>query len=276
MDLSLLPHLSDEALRAEAEKRGIAFDGLDRGALIEAIRAAEATAVTAPPPARDVVGPTWPPKADPHGATEPPPAKRAIGTARALFGRVVSMAKSALDRREETPAPAPTRDDAPREPIATRTMAELLIQQGHLERARGILSELAARRDADPAVAELRAAVDAKLTERELRRVATTRSGSGAFVEIVRAATGRGVVWRVDDPALDRGRALLGVPGALTLRVVEVVAHPDGGVESRRADHGPIEREGTWRLDTAPNAKLVVSVGVADAERFVSVLHAAD
>lgn len=272
MDLSLLPHLSDGALREEAARRGIDTAGLDREALIGAIRDADARAV--PEPATvDPLAATVPPE-PPRDADRP---GRAFGAARALLGRVVSMARTALDRgepREEAPeAPAA---DRPPEPIATRTMAELLIRQGHLERAAAILRELC-RGGGDEELAALRADVEGRLADDALRRTATARlrGPGGPFVEILDVPHGRGVAWRVDEASLARGRALLGAPGELTLRVVRVISHPDHTVESRREDRRPLEPSGWARLESVPNARLVVSFGLADGERFVSVLHTA-
>ncbi|HEY8428645.1 MAG TPA: hypothetical protein VIL20_09735, partial [Sandaracinaceae bacterium] len=84
MDLTLLPHLSERALREEAARRGIPTEGLDRAALVDAIRAHEARAATEPPPAPA-----------PAGRTERGP----LGAARAILGRVMDLARSALERR---------------------------------------------------------------------------------------------------------------------------------------------------------------------------------
>jgi len=306
VDLSLLPHLSDSALREEAARRGIDAAGLDREALIAAIRgAARAEPREAAPggsrrrtdrggavsgeglrraaglagDASAVAGPRAP--VDPLAATVPPappeaePPARAFGAARALLGRVVSMARTALDRREEAPRAAAAPPSSS-EPIATRTMAELLIRQGHLERARSILRELAAD-GGDAEVAALLADVEGRLADDALRDLAESRLriAKEPFVALLDVPHGRGLVWRLDEADLGRGRALLGANGVLTLRVVQIVAHPDHSVESRREDRRPLEPAGWTRLDAPEGARLVASVGLSEGERFVSVLHTA-
>lgn len=257
MDLTLLPHLSERALREEAARRGIPTEGLDRAALVDAIRAHEARAATEPPPAPA-----------PAGRTERGP----LGAARAILGRVMDLARSALERRSEPPPPPPS---APDEPIKTRSMARVLEEQGHLARALAIVRELA-QRDADPELAEWRARLERKLALEELReRAHALLERRGAFVEVLAAEGARAVVWCVDDAGLARARALLGEDGALTLRIICVVAHPDYSVETRQEDRRPLEPTGYAILDAEPGAKVVASVGLAAGERFVSAAHGA-
>ncbi|HJL18735.1 MAG TPA: hypothetical protein RMH99_23940, partial [Sandaracinaceae bacterium LLY-WYZ-13_1] len=180
----------------------------------------------------------------------------------------------------QTPAPDTHAPPASDEPIPTRTMAELLVRQGHLARGHAILRELARRTPDDDATAALLTDVAARLTDETLRQRGSARlkRAGPPFVELVRTETGRGVVWRLDEAALARGRSLLGATDAttLTVRVVSIEAKPDHGVESRRADH-PAEAASGWRrVDAPPTARVVVSVGLAADERFVSILHAAD
>jgi hypothetical protein len=67
MDLSLLPHLRERALRQEAERRGVDVGGLDREQVIAAIRAHEARSLTQPLPPP----PSEPPDALGPGEPEP-------------------------------------------------------------------------------------------------------------------------------------------------------------------------------------------------------------
>ena len=274
VDLTLLPHLSEDALRAEAERRGLPTEGFDRDALIAAIRRAEETEAPAPRPAR-------------ARAEAPPTTDRsrreireegAVGKARALFGRVVGIAKAAIEGRvtPSSPPPSALEADEPEEPIATKTMAMVLIDQGHLDRARTILEELAAEGD-DPEVREALAEVNRRRASEVLRPRAEALHAErpGTFVSIVRDDGIVGVVWRVDDEARRRGQALVEADGALTLRVVRVRARADRSVESLRDDHG-IEDAGWLALEGAEDARLVVSVGLAAEDRFASVSHAAD
>lgn len=298
MDLSLLPHLSDAALREEATRRGLDPDGLDRGALIAAIQDAEASAganrtsgargapggggpsgATSGGVARlsRVAGPFRRGGVDALAATVPSPSSRSqpgsgLGAARTLLGRVVSMARTALPRRSSTPpAPAPEEIHSP-EPIATRTMAELLIEQGHFERAAAILRKLATT--GDRAIGALLTEVENRLADDALRARATARleAPGGSFVELLGVEHGRGVVWRSDEASLSRGRALLGAPGQLTLRVVQVVARDDLSVSTRWEDH-PVQPSGWRRIDAPATARLVVSLGLSEGAQFVSIRH---
>lgn len=260
MDLSLLPHLSERALREEAERRGIAYEGLEREALVTAIRAHEARLMTIPPEHHPAAyAPTVPPEGE-GGA------RGALSTARSLLGRVVGLARSALEKRSEPP-PVSAED----EPIRTRSLARLLEDQGHLERALSIVRELAAEAPSDEELARWAGHLERRIAERALRdRSAAAPVG----VEIVAAAGVRGAVWSVDEAGLTRARALLGEHGELTLRVVRVVAHDDHRVESRQEDRRPLAPRGWALLDAPPRARLVVSVGLADGPRFVSIAHA--
>ena len=83
MDLKLLPHLSDEALAAQARERGVDPTGRGREALIEAIRAAAPAPRAHPEPRAE---PEPPP---PPAAPMAPPRRRLLGAARALLDRVI-------------------------------------------------------------------------------------------------------------------------------------------------------------------------------------------
>ena len=262
MDLTLLPHLSERALREEAERRGITFEGLERDALVTAIRAHESRLMTVPPAHHPVA---YAPTVPPAPAVDDPPS--ALSAARSLLGKVVGLARSALERRSEPP-PASVAS-APDEPIRTRSLARLLEDQGHLERALAMVRELAAASSGDEELARWAEHLERKIAESVLGARAA-RLG----VEIVEAAGRRGAVWKIDEAGLGRARALLGAEGELTLRVVRIVRGADYRVESRQEDRRPLEPSGWALLDAPPGTRLVVSVGLAEDARFVSIAHA--
>jgi len=266
VDLSLLPHLSDDALRREARRLGISETGLDREALIGAIRDAE-TRATAPTPREHST-----PSALAGARSPAEPRSGALETARALLGSVLGMAKSALDRRALPEAIA----EPPKEPIRTRTMARLLLQQGHEERALSILRELARTRPEDSGLSAEIADLERRIDERDLRERCTAmlEVRAGSFCAVVSAGALRAAVWRVDEAGHTRARTLLGSPGALTLRTISVVARSDYAVHSERSDRRPLEPSGWAHLDVDAGARVVVSVGLAEDDRFVSIAHA--
>lgn len=241
MDLKLLTHLSEEALRMEARRRGISVVGKSRDAIVDAIR---------------------------EDARPKPVNRGMLGAARALLGRVV---RKVLVRDDPVAAVAERRTPEPavaREPIPTRTMAELLIDQGHLERAIGILRGLGD----DDARARLRA-VESRLIRERLQKVAGAHTDRGVAIYAERDS--RAVGWAIDELGIRRARALLGTDGELTLRIVTVEADAAHAVSSRRVDRSPIERRGSQLLDAGPAARLVISVGLCSGDRFVSIAHAA-
>lgn len=270
MDLSLLPHLSERALREEAERRGIVAAELERDGLIAAIRQHESRLLTVPPsaarPDAARLDAARPDATRTDATPGPSEAQRSpLRAARSLFGRVVGLARSALDKKSEAPPPAEP------EPIRTRSLARLLEDQGHLGRALTIVRELSAEAPSDPELERWAAHLERRIAERALQaRVARVRG-----VEITPTHGLRGVAWSVDEAGIDRGRALLGAEGALTLRVVRVLAHPDRRVESQQEDQPLTSTSGSTLLDAPPNARLIVSVGLSDSERFVSIAHAA-
>ncbi|MGE0788954.1 MAG: hypothetical protein AB7S26_24995 [Sandaracinaceae bacterium] len=260
MDLSMLEHLSDEALRAEAARRQITdADAMDRAALIEAIRR---SAVSLPPNPTSVAAPAEEPKRGTLG-----------GTARAMFGQLVGLAKGALQKRGSSPPPPPSAD----EPIRTRTMAELLIEQGETERGLSILQELEKDRPHDSDLRARTAEIEGQVRAQRAERRAKARlaAGGGPFVELFAEAATRAVAWTVDDHGLERARAVLGEAGTLTLRSVVVAAHKDRSVETRRTDR-PVSVKGAITLGAQADARWVVSVGLAAGERFASIAHVAD
>jgi len=255
MDLSLLAHLSDEALRVEAKRRGIATTAKSREAIIALIREHERPRTTKPEPNMPA-----PRESEPKRSK----GRRGVfGVARQLFGRVI---KRVLE--PERPPPPAAGSPVAREPIPTRTMAELLIDQGQLERAIAILASLG-----DDGARTRLAEIESRLAKSRLEKAAAAHRRDGVAILSERGV--RAVVWRVDEAGLARARALLRAEGQLTLRIVTVEADAALAVSNRSEDRGPIEQSGFELLETGPGARLVVSVGLREADRFVSVAHTA-
>lgn len=220
MELALLRHLSDSALRDKARERGLAVEGLERDALIEALRAELALRPDAPPPS------------------------------------------------------APIAEDAMlEEPIRTRTMAELLLAQGQLERALRILRELGAGSSRDPSLVALLERVEDDAAGRASSREskAILRANEGLVLRVIGERPRCAVVWRADDGACARSAALVG-EGACALRIVRVRACPDHSVETSTEEH-EVAREGFERVTLEHGTHAVVALGTRGPRGFASMIH---
>ncbi len=154
-------------------------------------------------------------------------------------------------------------------------MAQLLEQQGHHERALGIVRELA-EREPDEALHVWRAELERAVAERSLADAAKAvlASATGSSVSLPSVGEAHAVAWCVDEDGLERGRVLLGAEGALTLRIVRVLSLPGHTVEVRQDDR-PVETSGWSAIDVPAKTRVVAAVGLLEADRFVSIAHAA-
>lgn len=177
-----------------------------------------------------------------------------------LLTRVISGLTGAVER----PRVAPPKD----EPIPTRAMAELYIEQGHLERAAAILRALDGS-DAGTRLSEVEAM---QARERLMRALAEGRGEPG--VTLARDGAHCAIAWVLDEAGVARARALV-ADGELTLRVVRVSASVSGQVERAQTDHTIRELRGAEVVEATPGARLIVSVGLRAGERFASIAHAA-
>lgn len=240
----MLEHLTDEALRAEAERRRVAVTPeMDRAAIIEAIRRSAAS---------------LPPGAQGKRST--------FGTARAMLGRVVDLARGALERKEPS-----SEERGADEPIRTRTMAELLIDQGEVARGAAILRELAMDHPDDEDLARRCRELAAQVAQARARE--HLDASEGPFVELLAEGETRAVAWAIDEAGRARARAVLGDDGELTLRAVRIAPDADGKVAPEQEDRS-IEPRGTQLLGAGEATRWVVSVGLRRGDRFVSIAHA--
>lgn len=161
-------------------------------------------------------------------------------------------------------------DSAPaivqQEPIRTMTMARLLVEQGHVERARLILSGL----DVPHETPNASSAPVVPVAKSETKK--TTERESSVTTEALGAQTLR-VRWSVSARGKSRAERLLDTDGALTLRVVAIES--DGAVRSRILTFGPLEDEGAMDVESlAPGATCLAAVGLSTNGRFVAIAHA--
>lgn len=83
--------------------------------------------------------------------------------------------------------------------------------------------------------------------------------------------------WRVGESGIARARAVLGTPGELALRVVAVRVDASSVVHTEITDHGPVDRDGVLIAPAPSDAtRHITSIGLRNADRFVSIAHASD
>ncbi|MEM6956387.1 MAG: hypothetical protein AAF411_18120 [Myxococcota bacterium] len=213
--------------------------------------------------------------------------------------------RSAEPKAEETPAPkrvsararpvadAELVDEGPSlkdEPMPTRTMAKLLADQGHAQRALAIYRRLL--RDA-PGDEGLQSAI-AKL-QGGRQRSPRPAAGSGddddaAPASEVVFAAGQGalvVAWHLDGRGRDRALRLFAPPARAvrgrrltlsspepTLRVVVVRPSSSGGIVRQTLDYAASEGRAI-ALRVPEGSRITASIGLARGTEFVSVAHAA-
>jgi hypothetical protein len=163
-------------------------------------------------------------------------------------------------------------------------MARILAAQGHKARALAIYEELIAKGGADSELSheasELRASGDVATAPRplptpgELPKLELPPSGDLLETQLVSPRELR-VRWRVSEEGKARAEALLGGAGKLTVRVVSIVPDPERVVRSEVTEHGPVEATGEWTVGLSDESvRRFASIGLSDAERFVSIAHA--
>lgn len=161
----------------------------------------------------------------------------------------------------------PTTED---EPIQTRTMARLLANQGHSERALAIYDLLVSE---SPEDADLKAERD------ELALTGNLSSGAeyaSDHLEITRThATSIFVRWELTQSGVKRASALCSSDPALTLRLVCLDADENAVVTSVVRDFAAEGRVGEKLIaDLSPTSACVAAVGVGTGAAFVSIAHA--
>lgn len=152
------------------------------------------------------------------------------------------------------------------EPLPTRTMARLLAEQGHLDRAQAIYWKLQKESPDDTTIA----AEFEALAKRPLSSSRTENAGD----EIVFASGKAGVVvaWTLAEATLSEARAVCG-GGELVLRAV-VVRAKDERIARRILDSPISQHDDTALIEALPGARVTAAIGFLDGDRFFSVLHA--
>jgi hypothetical protein len=173
--------------------------------------------------------------------------------------------------------PPPARSfgvEEPTEPIRTRTMADLLASQGHLERAERIYRELAAQSPHDlelrTKLADLEARTAGKKLDRKAQSYLQTLDGSG--IAILSERDHRAIAWCIDALGRERAESLIGA-GTPLVRVVRITVQPHRGVETRTEDY-PVDVRGVLRVPSTTGSRLVVSVGLKSERGFASIASA--
>ena len=181
-----------------------------------------------------------------------------------LLSKVINLARGVGDEEPPGQEPGSLPRDGAEEPIRTKTMAELLVQQGHLERAAAIYAELEGEE-------ERLSEIQGLLFRRALEHRAATFEGDG--LGIARDDGHTALAWRIGEPGLRRAQGLLGEGGRLALRTV-LVGREGAHVRREEADQDLAAAEGALTLEVAPEVRVIVSVGLLHDARFVSIAHA--
>lgn len=168
------------------------------------------------------------------------------------------------------------------EPIRTRSMARVLLSQGHRDRALAILEsivrdnpgDLSARDDLERLRTDL--PLDAELARLPEPRALPTLPETGDTIEL-RALPGRTlhISWHTTEAGQARAQAVLGTEGELAVRVVAITPDPTRVVRSEITERGPVERVHEW---TAPaieaGSRCFAAIGMRAGGRFVAIAHA--
>jgi hypothetical protein len=214
-----------------------------------------------------------------------PPAREAQRARVATPAQPAAPAAAAPAAASE--ASGPTTRSFVEEPIRTHSMARLLAAQGHRERALLIYEELVAKNSADTELAReagaLRdhGALGFAVGElpRPVQRSPDTREtpalASGDSIECCAPRPGElQLRWSVSEAGLERARVLLGAPGELAVRWVDIRPDASRVVRSEITEHGPVAARGEWTLPASSgSARAFAAVGLREAQRFVSIAH---
>ncbi len=203
------------------------------------------------------------------------------------FERVVSKELVNTEAPPRSDSETPTHAEKPvhaKEPVETRTLARILREQGHHQRALSMYRRLLLEHEDDP---ELKHWVD------RLSQDAAQGTGQPLRAESLPGESLRGeecignevvsvtvdpstllVSWSVTEQSIERAQARLGSSGELTARVV-VVAPEEDSIVGSFTHSTRAEREGEWVVSDLPlGARAAAAVGIADQHRFISVAHA--
>lgn len=168
------------------------------------------------------------------------------------------------------------------EPIRTRSMARLLLAQGHRDRAIAILESIALANPHDVAARDdlERLRTDLPL-DPELARLPEPQAmpslpDTGDAIEL-HALPGRElhISWTTTEAGQARANAVLGAEGELALRVVAIAPDPTRVVRSEITERAPVERSQQWTTPSvAAGSRCFAAIGMRAGGRFVAIAHA--
>lgn len=154
------------------------------------------------------------------------------------------------------------------EPIQTRTMAQLLAEQGHEERAAEIYRSILRRNPEDLALRN-------ELNELEVSRSSQIPMPPEENDEIsCHMQDGLVIVnWKISSSGMRRSKLIL-PDGELTLRCVLISTQANGRVLDEQQDFA-VQAHGTKSLDAlVSGTRIAAAVGLKDGREFVSIAHA--
>jgi predicted Zn-dependent protease len=160
-----------------------------------------------------------------------------------------------------------------REPIKTRTMARVLLEQGHPRRALSILRKLV---DEQPDNASLRDELQQaeqalqKDSEEDHQEDADPEQGEIVFVPL--QAQQAIVAWEISEQRIQKSAQWIG-HGKLTLQVV-LVAPDKSALILSEVRKKTVTHQGAWWIESIPkDCQVTASIGIETQERFISLMH---
>ena len=154
------------------------------------------------------------------------------------------------------------------EPIATRTMARILADQGHCRRALAIYQKLLKDNPSDSSLCAEAQAVRDKNGKRAISR----NDDPNECVAISADENQAIVAWHVEESAIERATRLCGDKAKLVLRTI--VLTEDNDEVQRKINERPATHEGFYSFDLPSRCRLIAAVGLRQDNHFVSIAHA--
>jgi hypothetical protein len=197
-----------------------------------------------------------------------------LGRARDLIHAVTGFkAQTPSAQADETPSPPTVATTANPsfetvdEPVPTKTLARIYLEQGHLDRARSVLAALAADAPNDSEIAQMQAQLD--------RTDGATQSARKDMCDVsIRSPGELWVRWECSHATEKQANRLLS-SSEPTLRVVGFRPHPAGPIALTKDFALPSISQGFVAVSGVPqDCAFVVAIGIQNGLVFRPLVHA--